>query len=161
MNWPQDYCTVLYGNKQPTYDELNSFQWSQGYIQCALDESDNVVKENMLKHFISTLSLPMVRRAHGFILQEMERGNVTWLQPEKVEKLIRSRNTQRIVQVPNGRVGGLENSRKLCCVSCITRELVDTKSRQNIQTKVSPISIFVLTALQTQVRNMITQSMHV
>ena len=123
VNWPQDYCTVLGGNKQPTYNELNSFQWSQGYIQWVLEETDNVVKENMLKHFISAmqdaieLSFPTVRRAHGFILQEMERGNVTWLQPEKVEK-IRSRNTQRIVQVPNGRVGGSENSEKtmLCKV---------------------------------------------
>ena len=78
VNWPQDYCTVLGGNKQPTYDELNSFQWSQGYIQWVLEETDNVVKENMLKHFISAmqdaieLSFPTVRRAHGFILQEIE-----------------------------------------------------------------------------------------
>ena len=62
------------------------------YIQCVLEETDNLVKENMLKHFISAmqdaieLSFPTVRRAHGFILQEMERGNVNWLQPEKVEK---------------------------------------------------------------------------
>ena len=93
VNWPQDYCTVLGGNKQPTYDELNSFQRSQGYIQCVLEETDSSVKENMLKHFISAmqdaieLSFPTVRRAHGFILQEMERGNVNWLQLEKVEKL--------------------------------------------------------------------------
>ena len=156
VNWPQDYCTVLGGNKQPMYDELNIFQWSQGYIQCVLEETDNLVKENMLKHFISAmqdaieLSFPTVRRAHGLILQEMERGNVNWLQPEKVEK-IRSRNTQRVVQVPNGRVGA----------NYITREHVDTRIRRNIQTKVSPTSIFVLTALQTQVENMITLSMHV
>ena len=117
VNWPQDYCTVLNGSKQPTCDELHSFQWSQGYIQCVLQETDNVVKENMLKHFISAmqgaieLSFPTVRRAHGFILQEMQRGNVTWLQPEKVEK-IRSRNTQRVVQLPNSRPGVSENSEK-------------------------------------------------
>ena len=71
----------------------------------------------MLNPFVSAmqdaieLSFPTVRRANGFILQEVERGSVTWLQPEKVEK-IRSRNTQRIVQVPNGRVGGSKNSEK-------------------------------------------------
>ena len=119
VNWPQDYCTVLGGNKQPTYDELNSFQWSQGYIQCVLEETDSSVKENMLKHFISAmqdaieLSFPTVRRAHGFILQEMERGNVNWLQPEKVEK-IRSRNTQRVVQIPNGRAAESSEKTMLC-----------------------------------------------
>ena len=47
----------------------------------------------MLKHLLVLmqdaieLSFPAVRRAHGFMLQEMERGNVTWLQPEKVEKI--------------------------------------------------------------------------
>ena len=79
---------MLGGNKQPTYDELNSFQWSQGYIQCVLEETDSSVKENMLKHFISAmqdaieLSFPTVRRAHGFILQEMERGNVKSKHPK-------------------------------------------------------------------------------
>ena len=54
---------------------------------------------------------PTVRRAHGFIWQEMERGNVNWLQPEKVEKIL-CRNTRRVVQVPNGRVGAAESSEK-------------------------------------------------
>ena len=86
VNWPQDYCTVLGGNKQ---------------------------------HFISAmqdaieLSFPTVRRAHGFILQEMERGNVNWLQPEKVEK-IRSRNTQRVVQIHNGRAAESSEKTMLC-----------------------------------------------
>ena len=83
VNWPEDYCAALGGNKQPTYNELSSFQWSQGYIQCVLEENDSVAKENMLKHFISAmqdaieLSYLTVRRAHGLILPEMEKGNVT------------------------------------------------------------------------------------
>ena len=33
VNWPQDYCTVCTGHKQPTYDDLSVLQWSQGFIK--------------------------------------------------------------------------------------------------------------------------------
>ena len=105
VHWPQDHCSVPYGSKQPMYDDLNVLQWSQGFIQCVLDESNDKIKENMLKYFVSAmqdsieLSFVTTKRAHGLILQEMEKGSLTWLQADKIEK-IRSRNTQRMV--PNG-----------------------------------------------------------
>ena len=37
VNWPQDYCTVASGGRQPTYDDLNVNQWVQGIIQCAVE----------------------------------------------------------------------------------------------------------------------------
>ena len=98
VNWPQNYCTVVSGGRQPTYDDLNVNQWVQGIIQCAVEENNEVIKQNMLKHFVSLmqdcieLSFPTTRRAHGMILQEMEKGNVDWTQTDKIEK-IRSRNS--------------------------------------------------------------------
>ena len=46
------------------------------------------------------LSFASAKRAHGLILQEMERGNVDWSQVENIEK-IRVRNTQTIWQTAN------------------------------------------------------------
>ena len=57
INWPHDFCTVLNG-KQPVYDDLNIYQWAQGYIFCVLDEQNNQIRENMLKHFRMLLSCP-------------------------------------------------------------------------------------------------------
>ena len=63
------------------------------------------IKENMVRHFVSSmqdaieLSFVTIKRAHGLIFQEMEKGSLMWLQTEKIDK-IRSRNTQRIV--PSG-----------------------------------------------------------
>ena len=101
--WPQDQCTVVGGSRQPTYDDLSVYQWSQGYIQGVLEESSEKIRKNMLRHFVSViqdsieLSFATAQCAHGLILQEMERGTVDWSQVEKIEK-IRGRNTQRIWQ---------------------------------------------------------------
>ena len=95
----------------------------------SLEETDSAVKENMLKHFISAmqdaieLSFPRVTRANEFILQEMERGNVTWFQPEKVEAL---REQFRFPMV------GLVSRmivKKPCYVRSTTRAHADIKTR--------------------------------
>ena len=108
ISWPQDFCTILAGGKQPTYDELSPMQWSQGIVATALEEKDPIVRENMLKYFISIaqdaieVSYPTARRAHGILLQETEKGVCTWKDFDLVEK-IRSRNTQRFAS-PVGNV---------------------------------------------------------
>ena len=38
VNWPQDFCRVPGAQKQPTYDDLSVYQWSQGFVQCVLEE---------------------------------------------------------------------------------------------------------------------------
>ena len=82
VHWPQDYCSVPYGSKQPTYDDPSVLQWSQGFIQCVLDESNEKIKETMLRHFVSSmqdsieLSFATAKCAHGLILQEMEKGSL-------------------------------------------------------------------------------------
>ena len=109
VNWPQDYCTVPGAQKQPTYDELSVYQWSQGFVQCILEEQSSKVKENMMKYFVSImqdaieLSFATAKRAHGIVLQEMEKGSVDWQKLGKIE-LIRSIKTQRLVpSTVNGR----------------------------------------------------------
>ena len=105
INWPHDFCTVLNG-KQPVYDDLNIYQWAQGYIFCVLDEQNSQIRENMLKHFTSVLqdaielSFPAAKRAHGVVLQEIEKGKIDWNQLDQIEK-IRSRNAQKVIGNPN------------------------------------------------------------
>ena len=60
------------------------------------------------------LSFPTARRAHGMILQEMEKGNVDWTQTEKIEK-IRSRNTQRVWQTNVVRTQGESGDKVMLC----------------------------------------------
>ena len=48
--WPRDYCTIVSGYKQPTYDELMFWQWSQCFMFSVLDESEKKLGQydNML-----------------------------------------------------------------------------------------------------------------
>ena len=91
------------GSKQPTYDELTNEQWMQGLLFCVLDEEDHKIRENMLQYLTYLmqdaieLSMNTARKALAAVLQDMERGKVSWEQLNLVEK-IKSRNTQRLVQ---------------------------------------------------------------
>ena len=103
INWPQDFCSVASGNKQPTYDELTNEQWMQGFLFCILEEGNSKIRENMLQYLTYLmqdaieLSMNTARKAHAAVLQDMERGKVSWEELDLVEK-IKGRNTQRLVQ---------------------------------------------------------------
>ena len=100
--WPQDYCTTVSGYKQPTYDDLNVFQWSQGFVYCVLEESHRKTRENMLRYFTSLMqdavemSFATAKRAHSIILQEIEKRNSDWDNLDKIEKL-RCRHTEKYI----------------------------------------------------------------
>ena len=106
VNWPQDYCTVCTGHKQPTYDDLSVLQWSQGFIQGVIEESSNTVRNTMFRHFVSCmqdateLSFPTAKCVHACVLQEMEKGTIDWQDSEKIDR-IRNRNTQCILALPS------------------------------------------------------------
>ena len=51
VNWPQDFCSVPIGSKQPTYDELSNDQWVQGFLFCILEEKDQNIRESMLQYY--------------------------------------------------------------------------------------------------------------
>ena len=61
------------------------------------------------------LSFATAKRAHGRVLQEMEKGSVDWQKLGKIE-LIRSRNTQRLVpNTVNGRAGADSSVKVVPC----------------------------------------------
>ena len=103
ISWPQDYCSVLVGQKQPTYDELSLEQWFQGLLYCILEQDSNTIRENMLYYLTLLmqdaveLSSSTARRAHAAVLQEVEKGRVDWSRLDLIEK-IKNRYTQRMVQ---------------------------------------------------------------
>ena len=102
-NWPHDFCTVPVGTKQPVCDDMSNEQWVQGMLLCILKEGDNTIKNQMLIHFSRLmqdaieLSLGTARRAHAAVVQEIERGLVSWEDTENIEKC-RVRYTQRLLQ---------------------------------------------------------------
>ena len=102
--WPQDYCTTVSGYKRPTYDDLNVFEWSQGFVYCVLEESHSKTRENMLRYCTSLMqdavemSFATAKRAHTIVLQEIEKGNCDLDNLDKIEKL-RCRHTQRNISM--------------------------------------------------------------
>ena len=101
ISWPQDFCTTVNG-KQPTYDDLSALQWMQGFIYCVLEENNPKIRTNMLLHCGSViqdaieLSFPTAKRAHGVVLQEIEKGVLNWDKFNEIER-VRGRNAQRIL----------------------------------------------------------------
>ena len=92
MNWPQDFCAIQFGSKQPTYDDLSNEQWVQGFLFCILDKKDNSVRENMLQYYTLLmqdaieLNIQTAKRAHAAVLQEIERGRADWRHLDVLEK---------------------------------------------------------------------------
>ena len=103
VNWPQDFCVIQIGSKQPTYDDLSNEQWVQGFLFCMLEEKDHIVRDNMLQYYTLLmqdaieLNIQTAKRAHAAVLQEIERGRAGWQQLDVLEK-IKNRYTQRLVQ---------------------------------------------------------------
>ena len=103
ISWPQDYCSVLVGQKQPTYDELSLEQWFQGLLYCILEQDSNTIRENMLYYLTLLmqdaveLSSSTARQAHAAVLQEVEKGRVDWSRLDLIEQ-IKNHYTQRMVQ---------------------------------------------------------------
>ena len=117
VNWPQDFCVIQIGSKQPTYDELTNEQWVQGFLYCVLEEKDNDIRDNMLQYYALLmqdaieLNIQTAKRAHAAVLQEIERGRADWQQLEVLEK-IKNRYTQRLVQ--NQKVSGTTGNTQAC-----------------------------------------------
>ena len=93
-------------------------QWVQGMIFCILEQNDAKSRENMLMYLAFLmqdaieLSAHTARRTHAAVPQEMERGKLTWLEPELVEK-VQIRNTQRIFQ--NHKTAPSSGIQTQCC----------------------------------------------
>ena len=68
ISWPQDYCSLLVGQKQPTYDELSLEQWFKGLLFCVLEQDSNTTRENMLYYL--TLLLNFLVVLQGELMQQ-------------------------------------------------------------------------------------------
>ena len=61
-------------------------------LSCILEESDTTIRNQVLIHFSRLkqdgveLSLGTVRRVHAAVLEEIERGFISWEDSENVEK---------------------------------------------------------------------------
>ena len=84
VNWPHKFCSVGENLKMPTYEDINIYQWVQGFARCILEEKDQSTRTIMLQYQSNLmqdaleLSWPTAKRAHAAVLTEVERGQVTW-----------------------------------------------------------------------------------
>ena len=85
-------------------------------LLCILEENSVENKDYMLSCFSMLmqdaieLSLGTAQKAHAVILQEMEKGEFTWNDPDLVEKC-KNRHTQRMPQTVKG---STTNSGQVC-----------------------------------------------
>ena len=90
------------GGSLPEYKDLSPIQFVIGFMGCIQEEQSNTVCNNMLEYGHHLLQDTLeanwltARHAHMVLLQDMERGKVTWRRPDAVEK-IRIRNTARVI----------------------------------------------------------------
>ena len=79
----------------------------QGFIYCVLDENNPKIRTNMLLHGGSVLqdafelSFPTAKRAHGVVLQEIEKGVLNWDKMDEIER-VRSPNAQHTLPSSSG-----------------------------------------------------------
>ena len=103
VNWPHEFCSVGENLKMPTYEDINIFQWVQGFSRCVLEEKDPNIRTFMLQYQSNLmqdaleLSWPTAKRAHAAVLTEVERGQVTWKDQIGIDR-IRQRFTQRVLK---------------------------------------------------------------
>ena len=80
VNWPQDFCSVPIGSKQPPSDELSNHQWVQGFLFCKLEEKDQNIRESMLQYYTLLiqdaieLNIMTARRAHAALLKRLKKA---------------------------------------------------------------------------------------
>ena len=78
VHWPHEFF------KTPAYEDINVYQWVQGFAHCILEESDPHIRTYMLEyqsHLMQDalkLNWPMAKRAHAAVLTEIERGHAHW-----------------------------------------------------------------------------------
>ena len=101
--WPHEFCAVGENLKMPSYEEINIYQWVQGFARCVLEEKDPAIRSHMLAYQGNLmqdaleLSWPTAKRAHAAVLTEIERGQASWEDHSTIDR-IRQRFTQRVLK---------------------------------------------------------------
>ena len=108
--WPHEYVAIGPDLMMPPYDELNPLQWTQGFAMNVLLEKDKRKRDIMLLHMCRVmqdadeLNWWTAKRAHAGVLQEMERGHLTWDDKSDIDDT-RRRYTQRAIKEADRRDG--------------------------------------------------------
>ena len=103
IHWPQEFVSLGEDLDMPSYKELTSFQWTQGYALSIFRERDPKVRDVMLLHLASLmqdaeeLNWRTSKRAHAGVLMDMERGYLHWRDLDAVDRA-RRRFTQRALR---------------------------------------------------------------
>ncbi len=91
IDWPHYFVQPKSNQKAPRYDDLSLEEFVYGYLRIVAMEQDGDVKAAMLSHLEELMldarqySWPKARAFHGLIVQEMERGALTWLDTEQIQ----------------------------------------------------------------------------
>ena len=91
--WPHHHCFPNAGGKLPEYKELSPLQFMIGFMGCVLEGNSNTVRTNMLeygRHLLQDAvetNWATAHHAHLVLLQDIERGKVSWRRPDTVEKV--------------------------------------------------------------------------
>ena len=93
VHWPHEYCAVGDNFKMPTYEDLNIFQWVQGFSRCIIEEQNQQTHLHMLQyqcHLMQDaleLNWATAKRAHAAVLTEIERGTTSWADQPGVDRI--------------------------------------------------------------------------
>lgn len=118
VRWPHESVSLGEDFKMPSYEELSSYQWTQGFAMNIYHEKDAKVKDVMLLHLASLmqdaeeLNWLTAKRAHAGVLMDMERGQLHWDDRVAVERT-RQRFTQRALKSET--MGALEETETRIC----------------------------------------------
>ena len=117
VHWPHEYCSVGDNFKMPTYEDINVFQWVQGFSRCIIEEQNQQTRLHMLQyqsHLMQDaleLNWATAKRAHAAVLTEIERGTTSWPDHTGVDR-IRQRFTQRAMKSPQ--TAHMDEQVKIC-----------------------------------------------
>ena len=115
--WPQEFVYVGPSRKTVQYDDLTSEQFILGYLRI-IQRQNSDTKNIMLNHLTNLLqstldfSFEIARGAHAVILQEIERGTLTWQDTEDIERT-RSLYTTKITSADSFK-GSSDTKRVVC-----------------------------------------------
>ena len=107
----------------PTYEDINIYQWVQGFSCCILEETDTQARVHMLQHQAKRmqdaleLNWATAKRAHAAVLSEIDRGHTSWTAQTGIDK-IRQRFPQRAMRTQPG--GNADDQVRIC--KCYNQE---------------------------------------
>ena len=112
--WPQE--TILSGpnRNRISYDQLSLPQFVQGFVRNMLDEKNHSTRERMLTYLgdlmedTTDFSWQNAKGSHAVLLCDMERGNLTWHDTDRIDRIRRAhaqRHTTRQNYSRNSDVG--------------------------------------------------------